>query len=580
MESRKLTRRQMLKGTAVMAGMILAGCQAPPVQRGTEATKAVTEELKGETAVPPTVQPAVQLQNDPRKYLMDPPVNPPKYYSPMMVITQNKDMNQYQKFREGESIEDNVTTRYLKDIMGVDYKIVSACKGPESCPQAWATMLASGDIPDFVPGLYGVNLGQLMDADRLEDITDAFPQYASPLALKKKEWPDGVIWKPFTRKGRVYGIGYSNMGRAAHEPLLWVRQDWLDQLGLKIPDTLDQFYEVARAFVTEGLAPMGISAAGQSGVVDWQSTLDPFFGAFGVMPARWLKDDKGGLVYGSTLPDNKKALEVLQKWYKDGLIEPEFMTKGANKCSENMGGNNAGMFLGPDWSIGWPLKDSIANDPKAVWVWDDIPAGPDGTRGRAAFREAQFGCAFRKGVEAAKIEAVINHINWIYDMRAASPLENHMLFEGYDYVIEDGVAKDAGFTTMWAEPGGGWPTWYYPGMTQDEDAKLSKLAKQDPATLNPVEKMKLTDPYAATRRAASARILETLDWAMVDEYMGPPTPTQTEKDAYLNKLENETYIQIITGQLGVQDHDRFVQEWKSNGGDEITREVNEWYASL
>ena len=569
----KFSRRDFLRMTAIGAAAAVAGCGAPPTEVPTGVPTEVSEEP---TAAP---KPVVQLEHDPRRYLMDPLIDPPRYYEPMLTITQNKVMNQGMVFREGETIEDNVGSRYIKAIMGIDYKIAWACKG-ETCDQAWATMLASGDIPDYLEWVAGQYLGQLMAADLLQDLTDLFPKYASALTLKKKEWPDSVIWKPLTRDGRIYGIAFPNMGVAALEMLLWVRKDWLDRLGLSMPGTLDEIYDVAKAFIQEGLAPIGLSAAGESGVVDWQSSLDPIFGAFGVMPTYWLKDDKGGLVYGSTLPENKEALQVLQKWYKDGVLEAEFMTKGAAKAAENIAGNIAGMFFGPYWTPEWPLVDSARNDPSVVWDFGDVPAGPDGTRGRAGFKMAYFGSCFRKGVEEAKVEAVINHLNWIYDMREASPLGDHWQIEGYDYVIENGEAKTGQFDTTVMEPGPGYPTYYYPAMAADKNAKIEILLKKDPQTLNPVERWRVSDPTGVAQRAAYARIIETLDYALTDEYVGPPTPTQTEKGAFLDKLEDEAYIQIITGQRGISEHDRFVEEWKANGGDQLTQEVNEWYASL
>ena len=362
--------------------------------------------------------------------------------------------------------------------------------------------------------------------------------------------------------------------------LLWARKDWLDKLGLGMPGTLDELYTVAQAIIKEGLAPIGLCVAGEAGMVDWQSSLDPFFGAFGVMPTYWLKDGAGGLVYGSTLPENKKPLEVLQKWYKDGLIEAEFMTKGAAKAAENISSNNAGLFYSPYWGPEWPILDSQRNDPNAVWDFGDVPAGPDGRRGRAGFKMAYFGSCFRKGVEEAKVEAVINHLNWIYEMREASPLQDHWQTEGYDYVIENGEAKTGQFDTTVMEPGPGYPTYYYPAMAADKNAKIEKLLTKDPETLNPVEKWRVSDPTGKAQRAAYKRIIETLDYAITDEFVGPPTKTQTEKAAFLSKLENEAYIQIITGQRKIDEHDNFVKDWKANGGDQLTQEINEWYHSL
>ena len=49
---------------------------------------------------------------------------------------------------------------------------------------------------------------------------------------------------------------------------------------------------------------------------------------------------------------------------------------------------------------------------------------------------------------------------------------------------------------------------------------------------------------------------------------------------YLNKLELQTFNEIIYGKKDVDAFDDFVAKWKSGGGDQITKEVNEWYQNV
>ncbi|MNI81013.1 hypothetical protein D3C73_1375910 [compost metagenome] len=53
----------------------------------------------------------------------------------------------------------------------------------------------------------------------------------------------------------------------------------------------------------------------------------------------------------------------------------------------------------------------------------------------------------------------------------------------------------------------------------------------------------------------------------------------SQKGATLDKLQEETFIKILTGSAPVSDYDTFVENWKKLGGDQITEEVNEWYNS-
>lgn len=62
-------------------------------------------------------------------------------------------------------------------------------------------------------------------------------------------------------------------------------------------------------------------------------------------------------------------------------------------------------------------------------------------------------------------------------------------------------------------------------------------------------------------------------------YGGPPTMTMVQKQAILDKLELETFTKIIMGAASIDEFDKFVAQWKQLGGDQITAEVNEWYAA-
>jgi len=52
-----------------------------------------------------------------------------------------------------------------------------------------------------------------------------------------------------------------------------------------------------------------------------------------------------------------------------------------------------------------------------------------------------------------------------------------------------------------------------------------------------------------------------------------PTPTITNKWVNLKKLEDETFLKIILGTAPIDSFDQFVKDWKAQGGDDITAEV-------
>ncbi|MNP74964.1 hypothetical protein D3C76_1719260 [compost metagenome] len=68
--------------------------------------------------------------------------------------------------------------------------------------------------------------------------------------------------------------------------------------------------------------------------------------------------------------------------------------------------------------------------------------------------------------------------------------------------------------------------------------------------------------------------------AMNQMFTGPPTETMNMNNDILSRMEKDTFSQIIYGKISIDYFDTFVEKWKAAGGDQITREVNEWYRTV
>lgn len=100
---------------------------------------------------------------------------------------------------------------------------------------------------------------------------------------------------------------------------MWIRQDWLDKLGLEVPRTWDEMAAVAEAFVTQDPDgngeddTIGILGPGNSdhlnATVANQFGLDPLFSSCQSYPQYWLQDEDGTVKYGSIQPETRTALE-------------------------------------------------------------------------------------------------------------------------------------------------------------------------------------------------------------------------------------------------------------------------------
>ncbi len=80
--------------------------------------------------------------------------------------------------------------------------------------------------------------------------------------------------------------------------------------------------------------------------------------------------------------------------------------------------------------------------------------------------------------------------------------------------------------------------------------------------------------------AAAKVVMSQLDIRKQNYFTGAATPTMVSKWNLLRQSEMETFNKIIYGKLPIDAFDQFVANWKSNGGDQITQEVNEWFKSV
>lgn len=101
-----------------------------------------------------------------------------------------------------------------------------------------------------------------------------------------------------------------------------IRKDWLDDLGLDIPVTYDDLEEVLRQFKEKknAYAPLALGANG------YMETSHALSAGYGVLEDFMQVDGK--VVYGPEEEGWKEYLTMLNKWYEEGLLDPDFMTNG------------------------------------------------------------------------------------------------------------------------------------------------------------------------------------------------------------------------------------------------------------
>ena len=219
-----------------------------------------------------------------------------------------------------------------------------------SSTEIFNIMMVSGKLPDIVGGnsrmpdfiKYGmegafISLNDFIDehAPDIVKFLDENPQIKSGITA-----PDGNIYfLPYVQGGRV-SRGY------------WIRQDWLDKLGLETPTTIDEFHEVMVAFRDQD--PNGNGRKDEVPMLFrhwWEMIrLTTLFGARTAGTDSFVsfyKNDEGRVTHGWTEPEFKEGMKSIVKWYDEGLIDPEVFTRG-KKTREVLFTSNQG-GLTRDW---------------------------------------------------------------------------------------------------------------------------------------------------------------------------------------------------------------------------------------
>ena len=514
-------------------------------------------------------------------------------YAETVTVHLGGSMNPNAKIPDGMSYEDNSYTRFLKDDLNI--KVVYDWVASSSdYDEKMNLCIGSGTIPEMM----NVNATQyraLLKYDMIQPLDQYFEDYASDKLKGFVKSGGEELKKCITNdKGEMMAIPAPSM-MVGEMNEMWIRQDWLDKLGLEAPRTWDEMVKVAEAFVTQDpdgngeddtIGILGPSNSDHMNAIGGnQYGLDPLFSSFQSYPQYWLQGEDGTVEYGSIQPETRDALEKISELYTKKLIDPEMLVRSDSK--EPLLAGKVGIFFGPWWS-GYTVADATLAG-AADWQAYFTPLSEDGNYyAHMAEPTTQYVVASKacKNPEAAfKIVNYLikNEQKWVDEGVSTTEMgtaDFYPLYNTYDNADEIEVSYDV-------------LTKYLAGeITMDDvDFSTHKLLKSDMEAVTKLKK----EPYddfsldkwnldSDIAKNNLPRLVAILvgDAPSVNEKYVPvynayngQTETMETKWANLKKMEEETFSKIVMGKADISEFDTFVENWKSQGGDQILKEINE-----
>ena len=201
--------------------------------------------------------------------------------------------------------------------------------------------LATGDMPDIFLGALGVEDEETYGPQGvLIDLTDLIEEHGTNMKQTFEKYP--LLKQTMTASdGNIYALGQvlktPTMG--SYKPV--INKVWLDNLGLEVPETIDDLYEVLKAFKTDDPNKNGENDEIPLGEIQFTHLNGMLLPAFGEM-AQDIAVWDGEIVYTPMTEGYKHYLEFVNKLYKEELIDPMFISHSMDeymaKTKENIYG--------------------------------------------------------------------------------------------------------------------------------------------------------------------------------------------------------------------------------------------------
>ncbi len=307
----------------------------------------------------------------------------------------------------GEQFNLMVASMELPDIIEWDW--INYPGGPEKAVEDEVILVLDDIIEDYAPNLKAY-LAANPDIDKMIN-TDTGFKYSFPFI-----------------RGDDFLMVYGGPQ---------MRGDWLEELGLEAPTTIDEWDSILRELKEKKglefaltLTPGNLTAATYGSL---------FFSTYGVLYNFYVDADTGKIKYGPMEPGFKQGLELLEKWYREGLLDPDFAAQdGTTFTAKVTGGKAAAWFALAGSGIG-NYQDTVRPDNPNYKItgvpWPTINKGDIPIAGQKD--NAYSGSASAAITpQSENIEAAARFLDYCYGE------EGHMLInfgiEGVSYEMIDG----------------------------------------------------------------------------------------------------------------------------------------------
>ncbi|WP_339294075.1 extracellular solute-binding protein [Paenibacillus sp. FSL W7-1279] len=266
----------------------------------------------------------------------------------------------------GKTPEEN--TQFEQEIERLTGIKVTMNKPAADYDQKLLAAIASGEKFDLLQ-ISKEKMSTFVEQGILTPLTDQVngsKVLSDPNVIPANEWEQVK-----TKDGQIYGVFTKYQGGTM--PI--VRKDWLDELNLPEPATLDDYYNVLKAFTEQDpdgngkKDTYGLSTAGMY-------ELQGFFSAAG-LKQRYVETADGKLDVPYSTDAAIPVYEWLNKLFEEGILDPNFTTNDTGKMRDLFLTDRVGMITYWDAWVGMLNNTRHEQDSNTKFEAKGLPGAAD-----------------------------------------------------------------------------------------------------------------------------------------------------------------------------------------------------------
>jgi putative aldouronate transport system substrate-binding protein len=459
---------------------------------------------------------------------------------------------------------DTMTFKTLAERCNMEFDIESVFS--RQAGERFDVIISTGQLPDIMAGdkrdinTYGMS-GAFLP---LDDLIDQHAPNIKKYLIENKE----ALAQTVAPDGKIYAIPMLSAVRTAMG--YCIRQDWLDKLNLESPKTIDDWYEVLTAFKTNDLNGNGAGDVTPL-VLDrmWEAYYMNFADAWGIELNEWVdfwmvRDGK--IVFAPIQPETKDFLATMAKWYKEGLIDAEFITREDTNNYHILNNKAGATCYWTGYIAGQNTNaEVLANDPNTNWQVVAPPVLKEGQEPRTYSQQAP----------------IVNIGSWAISSSSENAVEIIKMFD-YVYSDEGSLLFNFGLEGESYEMVNGQPD-YADTVKNAEGGLVNWIRGNGLQALIGMRQMPEYEAASCATEDVKKQLFDYVD----NDYFYPINPeltlTEEEKEIYDVKMSSiKTYAQeellkFFIGARPIEEFDAFVNRINELGIEEMAKIENQAY---